>query len=353
MKTTKTKSIAYVCIAIIGTVVIIFTVNTIDVRDSITEKNVRSQLEEMYDAEVAEVKKNEDVYEAIIAKSGEVYLVEMNANTGDVNSLEHTNQFIIEEVSTTSKELTNENKNSEVSQKITNKKSAENIGVTKKKSSNVTPKAVVKEKTEKSPTKVKVVENSKGTENTSKKQSSSKNEEKVEEKPIKETIKSAIKDVLKKEESKTEASSKEKKKVEEVKKEQTTKVEDTKATIQSETIKVEPEKAAVLAAEPITVEAVENLKPDEPQTTSLQTEEKSGEIEKNTTVLITAEEALKLTLAHQKGLVVSNTFVRTDEGGYYLIVMEATPKESSKEKKSKATVQVHAISGKILSVTWE
>lgn len=352
MRTTKMKSIVYVCIAIIGTGVIVLTVNTINAnQDPITEKNVRSQLEELYDAEVAEVKKNEDVFEAIIAKSGEVYLVEMNANTGDVNSLEHTDEFIIEEVPI---EVTNEkeDRDSEVSQKITTTQSTENIGINQK-NLNKTSKVVVTEKAKKSSTNVKVVENSKGAANNTKKQSTSKNEKAVEEKPMKETIK----DVLKKEENKTEASSKEKKKVEEVKKEPTTKADISKTASVSGTIKVDTEKEATLTAEPIIVEAIEGIKSDEPQsikeTTSLQTEEKSGAIEKNTTVLITAEEALKLTLAHQKGVVESNTFIRTDEGGYYLIVMEATPKESAKEKKSKATVQVHAISGKILSVTWE
>ena len=108
MRFAKKNKFVFVGIATFG-IIVIFTANIIDDNHiPITENNVRSQLEQMYDAEVAEVKKNEDVYEAIIAKSGQVYLVEMNAATGDVNSLEHTDEFLIQEVPFTSKEITNE-----------------------------------------------------------------------------------------------------------------------------------------------------------------------------------------------------------------------------------------------------
>ncbi|MET0961070.1 MAG: hypothetical protein ABWX58_12185, partial [Psychrobacillus psychrotolerans] len=96
MKFMKMNKFFIVCFATLGIIVIVFIVNIGSDQLPITENNVRTQLEQMYDAEVAEVKKNEDVYEAIIAKSGQVYLVEMNASTGDVNSLEHTDEFIIQ-----------------------------------------------------------------------------------------------------------------------------------------------------------------------------------------------------------------------------------------------------------------
>ena len=75
----KDEKVFYRLFATLGIIVIVFIVNIGSNQLPITENNVRTQLEQMYDAEVAEVKKNEDVYEAIIAKSGQVYLVEMNA----------------------------------------------------------------------------------------------------------------------------------------------------------------------------------------------------------------------------------------------------------------------------------
>lgn len=355
MRFTKKKKIVFVCLATFGIMVIVFIANTIDAnRIPITENNVRSQLEHMYDAEVAEVKKNEDVYEAIIAKSGQVYLVEMNAATGDVNSLEHTDDFIIEEVPSIQKEITDK----VVDDSPAKTPSTEDKVKSKKKSSTGTSKLVVSEKPKESSEKVKVVEKPKDTENKSKKGTSSKKEEKVEEKPIKKVIKNAIKDVLNKEENKTETASKEKKKVE-VKKDEIAKAEVSKATIESDSIKLEPEKIEALTSEPAKVDAPKTETADVPkseesisskETISIKTEEKSEDVEKNATVLITPEEATKLALASQKGVIESNTFVRTNEGGYYLVVMAI---ESSKEKKSKATVQVHAISGKVLSITWE
>ncbi|QUG40751.1 hypothetical protein KD050_15835 [Psychrobacillus sp. INOP01] len=352
MRYTKMNKFAFVCLATFGTIVIVFIVNTVDANHiSITENNVRSQLEQMYDAEVAEVKKNEDVYEAIIAKSGEVYLVEMNAATGDVKSLEHTDEFIIEEVPFVSKEITNE----VADNSPTKTPSPED----KVKSNNGASKLVVTEKPKESSEKVKVVEKPKDTENKTKKDATSKKEEKAEEKPIKKVIKDAIKDVLKKEENKTETAIKDKKKVDEVKKEEIAKAEVSKAANESAPINVEPEKLESLTVEPTKAdtpkaEAAEVPKSEESQSSkesiSIKAEEKSEDLEKNATVLITAEEAIKLALAYQKGVMESNTFIRTNEGGYYLVVMGI---ESSKEKKSKATVQVHAISGKVLSITLE
>ena len=64
----KMKKFFIVCFATLGIIVIVYIVNIGSDQLPITENNVRTQLEQMYDAEVAEVKKNEDVYEAIIAK---------------------------------------------------------------------------------------------------------------------------------------------------------------------------------------------------------------------------------------------------------------------------------------------
>lgn len=350
MRFTKVNRFVLVCIATFGTVVIIFIVNTMDIDHMpITEKNVRSQLEQMYDAEVAEVKKNEGIYEAIIAKSGEVYLVEMNAATGDVNSLEHTDEFIIKEVPIIPTETTSDavDDGSKVSQKTTKKRFEVEIAESNV-ASNGTTKLVVIQKTKES-SEEKIMENPKVTENNPK-QASSKKEVKIEEKPLKV--------VLSSETNKPVETSKEETTKTEVAKTDTNKADESK----TDSAKTETAKSATSKNE--TTVKMENPKMAEQQilenseNTIAKTNEKKPEVtEKPVTVLITVDNALKIAQQQQKGTVESNAFVKTDEGGYYLIVMtdiktEET-KESTKEKKTKATIQVHAISGKILSVTWE
>ncbi|MEK5214750.1 hypothetical protein [Psychrobacillus sp. FSL H8-0487] len=349
MKFMKMKKFFIVCFATLGIIVIVFIVNIGSDQLPITENNVRTQLEQMYDAEVAEVKKNEDVYEAIIAKSGQVYLVEMNATTGDVNSLEHTDEFTIKEVPIIKKEVTNGvvDKSPVVSPKSTKTQltaeKGKSIGVSSKGSSNL----VIAEKPKEETSKIKNVGSSKNNEN--KKEGTSKT---VEEKPIK-----VIKDVLNKEVNKTETATKDNKKVENEKKEEKiAKAEASKIANESELLKEDSEQLEVLKIEPTKAEAsktaiLEVPKSEESQssteTISLKSEETS---DNNATILITAEESIKLAIAYQKGIVESNKFIRTNEGGYYLVVMEV---ESSKEKKPKATLQIHAISGKVISITWQ
>lgn len=384
MKFTKMKRYIIVCIVTIGIVVIVFIVSTGSNQIPITEKNVRTQLEQMYDAEVAEVKKNDDVYEAIIAKSGQVYLVEMSATTGDVNSLEHTDEFIIEEVPVMPKTTNGQfDEGTEISQKSTMPSSQVEIVESNIVSSNGTTKLVIIEKPKESSTKttkIKIVENPNVVENKKSKQTGTKKEAKAEEKPIKQVIKDAFKEVLATETSKPVESSKEESK-KETKTEETTKTEVAKIdTVKAEVSKSEPNKVELAKIEPSktttskteaansettkseTTVKTESSKTEEQQKTEkselaevVKTEEKKTEVtEKPITVLITVDEALKIAQQHQKGTVESNSFVKTNEGGYYLIVMTATKTEESvKEKKTKATIQVHAISGKILSVTWE
>ena len=391
MEFNKMKRTFIVCIATVGIVVIVFVVNIGSDSLLMTEKNVRTQLEKMYDAEVAEVKKSDDkdVYEAIIAKSGQVYLVEMNATTGDVSSLKHTDEFIIEEIPVKTQEA-NEvlDMGPEVSPKNTKASSRVEIVESNIISSNGTSKLVIIEKSQDSSAKVKVVENPNVTDNKKSKQTTADKVVKTEEKPIKKVIKDAIKEVLASETTKPVETSKEDAK-KETKTENTTKTEisntDTvKADVsKSDTSKVDANKADSAKNEPSktntspktdsaksetskseTTVKTESSKTEEQQKTETsdiavgKTDEKKTEVtEKPVTVLITADEALKIAQQQQKGTVDSNSFVKTDEGGYYLIVMTATKteetKESTKEKKTKATIQVHAISGKILSVTWE
>ncbi|TQR21320.1 PepSY domain-containing protein [Psychrobacillus vulpis] len=329
----------------------------------ITEHEVRSQLEQMYDAEVAGVTMKKDVYNAVITKSGAVYLVEMNAVTGDVNSLEQTDEFIIEKTSNMQEETIEfplEETLAIMEQPVI-KKDAKTDNVAKVEMVKPPTKIVITEKPKNDTTKSDVVETPKTTENTSPKGLKSaqskvevKPSEEKAEKPIKEVLKDAIKEVLKQEASKTEETKTDVPK-EEVAKTEVAKVEVSKP----ETVKEESTKPDTSKTEETKIEEKQNPS----QSLTAQTEEKKPDGEaKNekpsTTVLITEEQAIKIAQQQQKGTVETSSFVKTNEGGYYLIVMkismsESDSKESSKEKKGKATIQVHAISGKVLSVTWE
>lgn len=396
----KMKKFFIVCFATLGIIVIVFIVNIGSDQLSITESNVRTQLEQMYDAEVAEVKKNKDVYEAIIAKSGQVYLVEMNASTGDVNSLEHTDEFIIQEVPLeplgTYEEIENDYKeNSKTFKDSTKVEIVESHII----SSNGTTKLVIIEKPKGTSSNIKVVENPNIAEKKNSKQTSVAKDTKAEEKPMKEVFKDAIKGVLATENTKTVEIGKEETKKDlktevtnktevpktEAAKAEVSKTDSSKAdTSKTETSKTDLEKSEPAITKPIRTEAeksetsksettvktetsktepsktVVQQKPESNEVTTVtKTEEKKTEVtEKPVTVLITVDEALKIANQQLKGIVESNSFVKTNEGGYYLIVMTASKTEetkdaNAKDKKTKATIQVHAISGKILSVTWE
>lgn len=394
MKFMKMKKFFIVCFATLGIIVIVFIVNIGSDQLPITENNVRTQLEQMYDAEVAEVKKNEDVYEAIIAKSGQVYLVEMNASTGDVNSLEHTDEFIIQEVplepSVTYEEIENDHKENSKTLKDSTKVEIVESHII---SSNGTTKLVIIEKPKGTSSNIKVVENPNIAEKKNSKQTSVAKDTKAEEKPMKEVFKDAIKGVLATENTKTVEIVKEETKKDlktevtnktEVPKTETAKAEVSKTdSSKTEASKSDLEKSEQATTKPIRTEAEKSetsksettvkteVSKTEPSKTVVQqktetnevtvtkTEEKKTEVtEKPVTVLITVDEALKIANQQLKGIVESNSFVKTNEGGYYLIVMTASKTEetkdaNAKDKKTKATIQVHAISGKILSVTWE
>ncbi len=67
------------------------------------------------------------------------------------------------------------------------------------------------------------------------------------------------------------------------------------------------------------------------------------------TVLISKKEAIQIALSQLNGEVDDVDFVRTSEGGYYLVEIEV----DNDERGDEAVYQIHAISGKILSVTWD
>jgi uncharacterized membrane protein YkoI len=67
-------------------------------------------------------------------------------------------------------------------------------------------------------------------------------------------------------------------------------------------------------------------------------------------VLITQDQAIKIALGQIKGEKVDEvddfSYVKTDDGGYYLIEIDT-------KDNREATIQIHAISGKIMSLSWE
>ena len=83
-----------------------------------------------------------------------------------------------------------------------------------------------------------------------------------------------------------------------------------------------------------------------PETTEKQTATPKKEAQ---TVLISKKEAIQIALSQLKGEVDDVDFVRTSEGGYYLVEIEV----DNDERGDEAVYQIHAISGKILSVTWD
>ena len=362
----KKYLVVFAFVAVVAGIVMIVSIMQSN-KQIISENEVRFQLEQMYDAKVAGVSMKKDVYKVVITKSETVYLVEMNAITGDVKSLEQLAQFAIEEedgsevVIDFPKERPIKSEEKPLPDTILDLRRPKIIEEIK------SPTEGTSEDTSKS-----VLETAVASEKAFIKSVKSATSilEVKDDKPMKDIIKDAIKDVLNSE---------------------STKVEEKKESIKEETIKNDVAKVDPAKTEPAKSESVktESTKSEEPKkeepkkeeskkeeikkeetkkeevqlTTSSenppQSEMKKPEAEtkpeKPVTVLITEEQAIKTAQQQHKGTVESSSFVKTNEGGYYLIVMktETDSKESTKEKNSKATIQVHAISGKILSVTWE
>lgn len=67
------------------------------------------------------------------------------------------------------------------------------------------------------------------------------------------------------------------------------------------------------------------------------------------TVIISEHQAVQIALGQLNGEVDDIDFVKTSEGGYYLVEIEIEVDDGPDE----ATYQIHAISGKIMSVTWD
>ncbi|WP_144509641.1 hypothetical protein [Bacillus sp. FJAT-22090] len=357
MKFSKLKRFLSIISVILVGVTIVFLLNiTRTNHQSMSEMEVRTQLEQMYDVEVASVKMEQDIYEALITKSGSVYEVEMDSISGEVNSLKQSDNYILKkdtDISEGPLEFIPDQSSKTEKQPILEEKSEEAKDNLKTKIVKNPTKIIISEKQPRSSTKEEGVETSKPTDNTAKKSlksATSKAEEKVvEEKPSKEVSKETLKpETSKQEEAKTETP-----------KEENTKTEETPEANKSESTKTDSAKTETSKTEETKTDEAQT---QVSQTITIQSDTKKTEVEtkpeKSTTILITEEQAIKKAQQQQKGTVENSSFVKTNEGGYYLIVMkgivsESDSKESTKEKKTKATIQVHAISGKILSVTWE
>lgn len=61
--------------------------------------------------------------------------------------------------------------------------------------------------------------------------------------------------------------------------------------------------------------------------------------------MLTDEEAIRIAKRELKGEVDALSYRSTSDGGYYLIEIDSDTRE--------AVFQIHALSGEILSVTWD
>ena len=84
----------------------------------------------------------------------------------------------------------------------------------------------------------------------------------------------------------------------------------------------------------------ENVKPAKP-TSPVKTVKK--------TVHISEQQAIKIALGQLNGEVDDVDFIDTKDGGYYLVEIDIDVEDGPDE----ATYQIHAISGKVMTVTWD
>ncbi|RSD29546.1 PepSY domain-containing protein [Mesobacillus subterraneus] len=68
------------------------------------------------------------------------------------------------------------------------------------------------------------------------------------------------------------------------------------------------------------------------------------------TVKLSEERAVEIAKTQLNGVLEGIEFVSDASGGYYLVEIE---KDGGENEDQEATIQVHAITGKILSVTWD
>ena len=100
------------------------------------------------------------------------------------------------------------------------------------------------------------------------------------------------------------------------------------------------------------VEAVENQQRVKVSVDAITGEITSAEPQGQTSsnVLITREQAIEIALGQLNGKVEEVEFHQTDDGGFYLIEIE---KDNEDSDDLEAVIQIHAITGDVLSVVWD
>lgn len=88
--------------------------------------------------------------------------------------------------------------------------------------------------------------------------------------------------------------------------------------------------------------------------TSQEDKEDSKPIEEqpSTSTRITESEAIEIARTQVSGTVEDVDFESSDSGGYYLVEIEQPP-QGDDDDGPEATVQIHAITGKVISVVWD
>ncbi len=300
----------------------------------ITETEVRNQLSSLYDAEVADVQITKDVYTVVITKSGSAYLVEMNPKNGEIFSLQPTEeQPVSKQAHSTSSNISNKEKELPSSTKPKSEPDSTNEQRT---STNISKPGTAKE--DKS---VSQDENRSKISAGRQKQETGTVEEQVsiEGLPIDETQPATPSGETVTQPTNTEAVAPNdtKQPSSEEKKDEQISAESTKETVSDS--KGAP---ALIGENAITIATVNESKTDE-----------SAKETQPSTMYISKKKAVRIALEQYKGSFEKLSFEKKEDGGFYLVTLKDITSEKDSKEKQKATVQIHAISGKILSVTWE
>ncbi len=310
---------------------------------AISETEVRTQLESLYGAEVTDMVSAKDVYTAVITKSGSAYRVEVNPKNGEIFSMEPTDELIIKRDAHGLSSLSLAKEENKIKDKENTKKNNSNSKV------EVKDKSVNKNKSNKA---VEEAKNQRGKDGLSEE---TKTVEANEVKPSQELSSDTIKDGQKLESptnSVQEESTVSKETQEEVAKESVKEDSEQNSDSGKTTGAPEEVKEQVEVPKETVGESTAEKSTESPNSTTKVSDTVTTNI-KSSSVLITEKRALRIALLQYKGSFEKISFQKTKDGGYYLVTLKDVPKEKESKEKQKATIQIHAISGKIISVTWE
>lgn len=101
---------------------------------------------------------------------------------------------------------------------------------------------------------------------------------------------------------------------------------------------------------------IQSTEGTEPETTESVVEEKPVEKEEITepaTTRIAQSQAIEIAKSQVSGTVEDVEFEDSETGGYYLVDIEQPPVQSDDDDGAEATVQIHAITGEVISVIWD